>query len=501
MSFNGSGVFVVNSSGQPVVAATLITAATFNAFTADAATGLSTAILKDGTQTLTADIPFNNKKITGLAAATARTDAASLATIQDGTGTYVGTVGGTADVITLTASPAITAYVAGQTFRFIASGANTTTVTVAINGLAAKAITKNGTTALVANDMLSGMMVQMTYDGTRFILGTHLTADVATLAGTQTLTNKTITAPTFSGTAAGSLTNLALTTPAFTGASTGTWTIGVGATLTADPTTALQPVTKQYVDGRQYPPMHIQGLTYANNGADATNDLDIAAGSCADATGVESMLGTAKTKQSDVAWAVGSAAGMLDTGAVGNSDYYIWAIKRSDTDVVDYLSSLSSTAPTMPANYDFKRLIGWFKRVGGTIVLFNTYETQGGGLELRWNSPTLDINLVNTLTTSRRTDAVKVPLNFSTIANLNIVVVDAAGIVQAYIYCPDQDDVAPSITVAPLATITSITATASGAALRSIRTSATGTIAARSTFALVDLYAVSTIGFTWARRN
>jgi hypothetical protein len=172
MSYNGSGVFVVNSSGQPVVASTLITAATFNAFTADAATGLSTAILKDGTQTVTADIPFNNKKLTGVAPGTLRTDAASLATIQDGTGVYVGTVGGTADVITLTASPAITAYAAGQTFRFIASGANTTNVTVAINGLAAKAITKNGTTALVAGDIPAAMIVEMTYDGTRFILGT-----------------------------------------------------------------------------------------------------------------------------------------------------------------------------------------------------------------------------------------------------------------------------------------------------------------------------------------
>jgi hypothetical protein len=172
MSYNGSGVFVVNSSGQPVVASTLITAATFNAFTADAATGLSTAILKDGTQTVTADIPFNNKKLTGVAPGTLRTDAASIATIQDGTGVYVGTVGGTADVITLTASPAITAYAAGQTFRFIASGANTTNVTVAINGLAAKAITKNGTTALVAGDIPAAMIVEMTYDGTRFILGT-----------------------------------------------------------------------------------------------------------------------------------------------------------------------------------------------------------------------------------------------------------------------------------------------------------------------------------------
>lgn len=58
MSFNGSGTFVINSAGQPVVAGTTITATAFNALTADLATGLSTAILKDGTQTATAPIPF-----------------------------------------------------------------------------------------------------------------------------------------------------------------------------------------------------------------------------------------------------------------------------------------------------------------------------------------------------------------------------------------------------------------------------------------------------------
>ncbi len=170
MSFNGSGVFVINSAGQPVVSSTLITAAAFNAFTADVATGLSNCVLKDGTQTVTANLALSGFKLTGLGDGTSKQDAATLANVVAGTGIYVATVGGTADAITLTASPAITAYAAGQTFRFIASGANTTAVTVAISGLAAKAITKNGATALAAGDIASGHMVTITYDGTRFIL-------------------------------------------------------------------------------------------------------------------------------------------------------------------------------------------------------------------------------------------------------------------------------------------------------------------------------------------
>jgi hypothetical protein len=58
MSYNGSGLFQINTSGQPVVAGTVISATAFNALTADLATGLSTAITKDGQTTTTARIPF-----------------------------------------------------------------------------------------------------------------------------------------------------------------------------------------------------------------------------------------------------------------------------------------------------------------------------------------------------------------------------------------------------------------------------------------------------------
>lgn len=243
----------------------------------------------------------------------------------------------------------------------------------------------------------------------------------------------------------------------------------------------------------------IQGFTYGINGTDPTNDLDIAAGVAMDATGVYALRGSALTKQLDANWAVGNNAGMLDTGAVGNNDYYLWAIGRSDTGVVDYLASLSHTAPTMPANYDFKRLIGWVKRSGGANVAFKTYETEGGGLELLWDSPTLDINLTNTLTTTRRTDALKVPLNFSVLARINVVVDDASGGIY-YICSPDLADLAPSQTVAPLSTMGTQVSGQPLEAHFTVRTSSTGTIAARANLT-IDAYRVVTLGFTWSRRN
>ncbi len=245
----------------------------------------------------------------------------------------------------------------------------------------------------------------------------------------------------------------------------------------------------------------IAGFTYANNAGDVTNDIDITSGECTDsAAGLQMLTTTTLVKRSDAAWAVGTNQGALDTGTVGNSDYYIWVIARPDTGVVDFLFSLSSTAPTMPANYTLKRLIGWFKRSGGAIVLFTTYETAGGGLRYLWSAPTLDVNLANTLTTARRTDAVRVPLNIATSALLNVTLVDAGAGFDVFIDCPDMADVAPgNSTTAPLATFRSVAAGTAAGQIE-VYTSSTGTIAARASIATVDQYSVSTLGFTWSRR-
>ncbi|MGO8211826.1 hypothetical protein ACC782_33640 [Rhizobium ruizarguesonis] len=117
---------------------------------------------------------------------------------------------------------------------------------------------------------------------------------------------------------------------------------------------------------------YINGLTLANNATDATNDIDIAAGS-AGSDGASSYLITlasALTKRLDAAWAVGTNQGGLDTGSIANATYHVWLIQRSDTGVVDALFSTSATAPTMPTNYDRKRRIGSIIRESAAIVGF-----------------------------------------------------------------------------------------------------------------------------------
>jgi hypothetical protein len=167
MSFNGSGTFLINTAGQPVVSGTVISSTAFNSLTADLATGLSTCITKDGQTTPTANIPMGSNKITGLAVGTDATDAATLSQVQSTTAKLITSISGT-DTITGALSPSLAAYAAGQMFYFVAAGANTGAVTLNINSLGAKAVTRDGSTALIAGDIASGEMVVVVYDGTRF---------------------------------------------------------------------------------------------------------------------------------------------------------------------------------------------------------------------------------------------------------------------------------------------------------------------------------------------
>ena len=111
----------------------------------------------------------------------------------------------------------------------------------------------------------------------------------------------------------------------------------------------------------------IAGLECSKSTADV---LALAAGEARDATNAQNMTLGAFTKDVSAAWAVGTGNGALDTGTYAASTlYYIWLIKRSDTGVVDVLTSVSGTAPTMPTNYDFKRLIGAFVTDSGPDII------------------------------------------------------------------------------------------------------------------------------------
>ena len=380
---SGTFSFTSNSFNTPVTGTTISSSAAQSTWN-ELATGLSTCVLKDGTQTITGNIPMSSFKLTGLAAGTA----------------------------------------SGNSIRY-----------EQVNGV-----------VTTAGDVL-----------------------VATGAGA------------FTRLAVGADGTVAVARAAATG------DFSYGAVLR----------------------MHISGLVQSQ-AADTDHDTTISVGGAMDSTNAYWLdLAAALTKRIDASWAVGTNAGGLDgtESVAGTPDvstwYYIWLIARSDTGVVDALYSESATSPTMPTNYDFRRLVGAVRTdSSANIVAYTAYEISGGGLEVLWSVPTLDVSVADTLTTTRRTDAVKVPINFSTIARLNVKITDNTAAFAAWVYCPDQTDTAPSGSVAPLANFNAPTG-ASADIIQElfVRTSATGTIAARSTLATTDTYSVSTVGFEWARRN
>ena len=156
MARNGSGTY---SNPYPnFVSGTVISSSEVDANNSDIATALTQSIAVDGQSTVTSNIPLSTNKLTGVGAGSAATDSLNLGQAQAEAFIWCGTAGGSADAITLSPSPAITAYAAGQRFVWMASSsANTGATTVAISGLTAIALQDNGA-ALVAGNHAANKM-------------------------------------------------------------------------------------------------------------------------------------------------------------------------------------------------------------------------------------------------------------------------------------------------------------------------------------------------------
>lgn len=186
MAFS-SGTFSL-VSGNPVVSGSVISSTTHNNTMSDIAdNGLTMCLLKDGTQTVTANIPMANFKFTGLGAGTAAGDSARIGNVQNSTGTLISSVAGT-NTITGACSPALTAYASGQQFVFVPANTNTGATTLNIDSLGAKNINAyNG--ACVGGEIIQSVPIEVAYDGSAFnILGNQ---NRATQAQQQTGTSIT----------------------------------------------------------------------------------------------------------------------------------------------------------------------------------------------------------------------------------------------------------------------------------------------------------------------
>jgi hypothetical protein len=113
---------------------------------------------------------------------------------------------------------------------------------------------------------------------------------------------------------------------------------------------------------------HIAGMLVSLD-ADAAHDINVTSGECRDSADSFDISRAAEyTKKIDADWAAGDDAGGLAEHAVtavaNNTIYYIWAIAKSGDNTSDFLISTSNSSPTMPTDYDKKRLIGVTKTDG-----------------------------------------------------------------------------------------------------------------------------------------
>lgn len=113
------------------------------------------------------------------------------------------------NTIVATGPLSLTAYASGKWFKFVPANTNTGAVTINISTLGARSITKYGSTALVAGDLVVGMEAVLVDDGTRLQLINPRSVDLGTtVTGTLPIAN----GGTGATTVAGALANLGLVT-------------------------------------------------------------------------------------------------------------------------------------------------------------------------------------------------------------------------------------------------------------------------------------------------
>jgi hypothetical protein len=188
------------------------------------------------------------------------------------------------------------------------------------------------------------------------------------------------------------------------------------------------------------------GMTLSNNGSDATNDIDVAAGSCAsdDATDANRVLLApgALTKQLDAVWAAGNAAGgRISSESLVNGTWHVYAFRRSGgSDDICFSQSLT---PTLPDSGTNKRRIGSILRESAAIVGF----VQTGRLFMR-KTGVQDVAATNPGTAAvTRTLSVPTGIAVDALINSNCVNVGSNSLV--WLSPLSINDQAPSGTVAP----------------------------------------------------
>ncbi|MDB5531592.1 MAG: hypothetical protein JWR51_4695 [Devosia sp.] len=251
----------------------------------------------------------------------------------------------------------------GQALEFIAGFSNSGPMTVAPgggSGIPVLVDTSAGPTPLAGGEIVAANAVLLLYEASRGAF--HVVNPTPGSFTGATISNSTITGSTISTT---TITLKQATDPTPTDEADMQWS-----TLFDNLKIGGNGVTKRFWAGAA--PGAITGCTIANNVADATNDIDFAAGTVSDSTAAFYMtLGSTITKRLDATWAVGNNQGGLFSGAIANTTYHCFIIQRPDTGVVDAGFDTDPNAANRPASYTYYRRVGSIVRASASIRAFS----------------------------------------------------------------------------------------------------------------------------------
>lgn len=201
---------------------------------------------------------------------------------------------------------------------------------------------------------------------------------------------------------------------------------------------------------------YLGGGALSNNGADATNDIDIAVGVARDSTNATNITMAAMTKRLDADWSAGTGNGMRNSAAaITDTTYHIYAVATA-AGAQDYYAHTSETIATVltalqaesgGASYVYARRIGSIVRSGGAILPF----TQRGD-DFRLTTPVLDVDTTALSTSSVTYTLASCPTGIVVQAIGNILVTNAS-VISFIIRSLTETDSAPSATAAPLGTV------------------------------------------------
>ena len=150
----------------------------FDALVADLVATIENCLTRDGQNALLGALQMGGQRIRNIGEAVQGTDAVQFAqmTARLGQGDYIAAanVGGTADAIELTPSPALTAHVTGGSYRWVVKAENAGAVTMEVSGLAAVRLRKLGfdgtVRELAPGDLRVGAEVRASFDGAQYIV-------------------------------------------------------------------------------------------------------------------------------------------------------------------------------------------------------------------------------------------------------------------------------------------------------------------------------------------